>query len=91
MQTNDSNTAHSHALTNALSQFVKNMDSACFKLIVVNEQGLISHLYGNMEFSKKFHLKEAQNWQLVAERIEWEKYNSRGMITMGDSVYNLVK
>ncbi|WP_430815707.1 sigma-54 interaction domain-containing protein [Carboxylicivirga sp. RSCT41] len=91
MQTNILHTAHGLALTNALSQFVKNMDSACFKLIVVDERGLITHLYGNLDFSKKFRLKIAQNWQPVAERIEWEKHNLRGMITLGTSVYNLVK
>ena len=91
MPTSDFNFAHSNALTNALNQFVKNMDSACFKLIVVNEQGLITHLYGNLVFSKKFQLKKAQNWLMIAERIKWEKPNEQGMITLGNSVYNLVK
>ncbi len=67
------------------------MDNAFFKLIVVDEQGLIAQLHGNLMFPKKFALSKGQNWLMVEERIQWEDSKQQGIVRLGNSVFNLVR
>ncbi|WP_439185579.1 sigma-54 interaction domain-containing protein [Carboxylicivirga taeanensis] len=91
MNLHRASTPNKSLLNEALSLFVKSMDTAFFKLIVVDEQGLIVQLHGNLSFPKKFTLSKGQNWQVIEERIQWEKKLLQGIVHMGNSVYNLVK
>ncbi|MBK3517401.1 sigma-54 interaction domain-containing protein [Carboxylicivirga marina] len=88
-----SNTSKSQTIiiSEALQSFVTNMDSASFKLVVTDAQGLIVQLHGNLTFSKRYQLSNDQNWQIVADRIQWEQKEDCGIIHLGSSVYNLVK
>lgn len=91
MSSNNFTSPNMLLMNEALNLFVKNMDNAFFKLVVVDEQGLIVQLHGNLSFPKKFSLNKGQNWLMVEDRIQWENGKPQGIIRLGDSVYNLVK
>ena len=92
MQVQGKQSSYSYLLSEALSLFVQNMDNAIFRLVVVDEQGLIAQLYGSLSFPKKYKLSKGQNWTMIADRIQWEdKAKEQGIISLGKSAYNLVK
>lgn len=91
MKSNKTSPPHQLLLDEALNMFVKNMDTAFFKLVVVDEQGLIVQLHGKLSFPKKFALNKGQNWLMLEKRIQWEEGNRQGIVSLGNSVYNLVK
>ncbi|WP_430812610.1 MULTISPECIES: sigma 54-interacting transcriptional regulator [unclassified Carboxylicivirga] len=76
-------------LSDALGLFVRTMDKACYKLVVVDTQGLIKQLHGNLSLPKKFTLHEGQNWTAFEHRIQWEEDKLQGIIQVGNAVFNL--
>ncbi|MBS2213154.1 sigma 54-interacting transcriptional regulator [Carboxylicivirga mesophila] len=91
MKSSKVSSSHKLLLNEALNMFVKNMDTAFFKLVVVDEQGHIMQLHGNLSFPKKFTLATGQNWMMLEERIQWEATKHQGIVRLGNSVYNLIK
>ncbi|MBR8537181.1 sigma 54-interacting transcriptional regulator [Carboxylicivirga sediminis] len=91
MNSNETSSSHQQLLNEALNMFVKNMDTAFFKLVVIDEQGLIIQLHGQLSFPKKFTLNKGQNWLMLEERIQWETSKQQGIVRLGNSVYNLIK
>jgi transcriptional regulator with PAS, ATPase and Fis domain len=65
------------------------MDNALFRLVIVGAEGLISQVHGQLQFPKRFELREGLNWNLVDNHINWEA-EGKGNINLGNKVYNLV-
>ncbi|MCU4176701.1 sigma-54 interaction domain-containing protein [Carboxylicivirga sp. N1Y90] len=79
-------------LHEALNEFAANMKGTFFKVVVVNEQNLITQIYSNTTKLNKLKLNKGDNWNSISKNIVWSnELPNEGLLSAGKLVYNILK